>query len=171
MIGNLWSAITGRRRPVRAWRPPFRVILTAQCRDGLAARLQEGTHQGREGIVYFVGLTTVTTTLALCAARPEAHATPTSVDVDAPAVGEIIRAAATSGLQVVGQLHTHPADAYHSAGDLSGMRIRHPGYFSIVIPDYGCQLPSLDAAHTLIWTSDGFRELDEPIQIFEGLKS
>ena len=62
-----------------------------------------------------------------------------------------------AGLQVVGQLHTHPGEAHHSAGDLEGMRIRYPGYFSIVVPDYGSQLPSFKHAHILMWTPDGFR--------------
>ena len=171
MIARLWSVIARRRRGGRSWRPPARVVLTTECRDELVAWLREGTRRGHESIVYFLGLTTGTTTLALSAMRPEAHATATSVDVSAPALGGIIRTAAESGLQVVGQLHTHPAHAYHSAGDLAGMHIRHAGYFSIVIPDYGCRLPSLDAAHTLMWTSDGFYEIDEPVRIFERLTS
>ena len=169
MMGRLWSVIARRRRRGRSWPRPARVILTAECLDDLAAQLLGDTHRGHEGIVYFLGLTTGTTTVALSAMRPEVCATSTSVDVGAPALGKIIQTAAASGLQVVGQLHTHPARAYHSAGDLAGMRIRHVGYFSIVVSDYGRHLPSLDAAHTLMWMPDGFHEVADPVHIFERL--
>ena len=145
--------------------------MTTDCRDRLTEELHRSACDGREGIVYLVGLTTGTTTLALAAACPEAAATVTSVDVDARELGKIIRQAASAGLQIVGQVHTHPRDAYHSGGDLTGMRIRHPGYFSIVVPEYGARLPSFEGSHTLMWTPEGFREIDEPIRIFDGLGS
>ena len=124
-----------------------------------------------EGIVYFVGLTTGTTSLALSAMLPETVATPGSVDVAAHEIGKIVRAAAGAGLQVVGQLHTHPGEAFHSEGDLAGMRIRHPGYFSIVLPEHGTRLPSLEQAHTLMWTRRGFQEVDQSIRLFGGAES
>ena len=164
---NLWSAVMVRRRKHRTLRLPCQIIMTPQCGDQIADELRTSMLRHDEGIVYFVGLTTGTTTLALCATGPDTIATPTSVDVDATAIGNIIRAAATAGLQVVGQLHTHPRDAYHSAGDLVGMRIRHPGYFSIVVPEYGGRLPSFDAAHSLMWTNEGFRQVDQPISFFD----
>ena len=44
--------------------------------------------------------------------------------------------------------HAHHSEhADHSDGDLEGMRIRHPGYFSIVVPNYGAQVPSFQRGH------------------------
>ena len=145
--------------------------MTTDCRGRLTEELHRSACDGREGIVYLVGLTTGTATLALAAACPKAVSTPTSVDVDARELGKIIREAATAGLQFVGQVHSHPGDAYHSGGDFTGMRIRHPGYFSIVVPEYGARLPSFEGGHALMWTPEGFREIDEPIRIFDGLGS
>ena len=159
-------------RPFRRTQQPlprFTVVMTTSCRDQLAGQLCGSIQRGHEGIVYFIGLTTGTTTVALSAVLPEATATPRSVDVTATEIGKVIRVAATSGLQVVGQLHTHPRDAYHGKGDLAGMNIRYPGYFSIVIPNYGVQLPSFHQAHTLMWTPGGFQEVDLPIKFFGGL--
>ena len=141
--------------------------MTAQCRDLVTAALRGSLRRGHEGILYFVGLTTGATTLAVSAIMPSAVTTYGSFEVDAPELGKIIRTASMAGLQVVGQLHTHPRQAHHSSGDLEGMRIRHPGYFSIVIPDYGERLPSFERSHTLMWTTDGFQEVSEPISIFE----
>ena len=140
--------------------------MTAQCREQLTEQLRESVQKRHEGIVYFVGLTTGFTTLALSSMSPKVSATPGSVDVSAPELGKVSRFASLSGLQVVGQLHTHPRDAVHSDGDLVGMKIRHPGYCSIVVPNYGVQLPSLQDAHILMWTREGFREVEQPIMFF-----
>ena len=143
--------------------------MTTQCRDQISEQLRGSVRRGHEGIVYFVGLTTGSTTLALSAMAPEADATAGSVDVSAVELGKVIRFAAMSELQVAGQLHTHPCGAHHSDGDLTEMKIRHPGYFSIVVPNYGAQLPSFKDTHTLMWTAKGFREIEKPITFFDGL--
>lgn len=167
MIGRIWSLITTglRRDPQHPPRP--RVVMTAQCRDLMVSSLRRSSDRGHEGVVYFVGLTTGTTTLAVSAVFPDAVTTRGSFDVGAPELGKIIRTASMAGLQVVGQLHTHPRQASHSQGDIEGMRIRYPGYFSIVVPDYGALLPSFEQSHTLMWTTIGFQEIDESISVFQ----
>ena len=143
--------------------------MTTQCRNQLTEQLRGSFRRGHEGIVYFVGLTTGSTTLALSSMAPESDATAGSVDVSAVELGKVIRFAAMAELQVVGQLHTHPYGARHSDGDLTGMKIRHPGYFSIVVPNYGAELPSLGDAHILMWTPEGFQEVERPVTFFDGL--
>ena len=169
MLGRFWAALARAFRRTPQVPPRYAVVMTDQCLEELTEKLRGSVQRGHEGIVYFVGLTTGSTSLALSAVAPEADATPGSVDVSALELGKIIRFAAMAELQVVGQLHTHPCGAYHSDGDLAGMRIRHPGYFSIVVPKYGIQLPSFKDAHTLMWTSEGFREVQKPITFFGGL--
>ena len=171
MIRRLRSTIVQLLHPARHRHSQFRVRMTTHCRDQTAQYLRTSARVGHEGIVYFVGLTNGRTTAALYAVRPEAHSTPRSVDVSAPQIGKIIRSASEAGLQVVGQLHTHPADAYHSDGDLVGMRIRHPGYFSVVLPGYGARLPSFRHSHTLMWTGDAFHEMRSPVELVDVLKS
>ena len=168
-MGKLWVALARPFLRIPQPLPRYTVVMTTQCRDQLTAQLRGSVRRGHEGIVYFVGLTTGTTTLALLAMAPEANATAGSVDVYAVELGKVIRFAAMAELQVVGQLHTHPCGAYHSDGDLKGMRIRHPGYVSIVVPNYGAQLPSFKDVHTLMWTPEGFRGVEQPITFFDGL--
>lgn len=120
-----------------------------------------------EGVVYFVGLTTGSTTLAVGSVLPKADSTPGSFDVDAYEIAKVSRLASVAGLQVVGQLHTHPDQAFHSDGDFDGMRIRYPGYFSTVVPEYGRYLPSFHQSETQMWTQLGFQKLDEPITVFQ----
>ena len=169
MIDRFWRALTRLVRRIPKPLPRYTVVMTTQCRDQLTEQLRGSVRRRYEGIVYFVGLTTGCTTLALCSVAPDADATAGSVEVSAVELGKVIRFAAMAELQVVGQLHTHPCSAYHSDGDLAGMRIRHPGYFSIVAPNYGAELPSFRDAHTLMWTPEGFREVEKPIAFFDGV--
>ena len=171
MTGWLRTALRGLCQWPRRPRSRFMVRMTTHCCDQTTEFLRESAQRRHEGIVYFVGLTNGTTTTALYAVRPEADSTPRSVDVNARELGKIIRSASEAGLQVVGQLHTHPRAAYHSDGDEVGMRIRYPGYFSIVVPDYGTRLPSFRKSHTLMWTADGFQQIDTPVKLVDVLGS
>ena len=171
MKRSIWLAVKRPFRRAPKPLPKLTVVMTTKCRDRIPTQLRGSIQQWHEGIIYFIGLTTGTTTLALSGVVPRAASTPGSVDVAPLEVGKIVRAAAESGLQVVGQLHTHPGDAYHSQGDLAGMRIRYPGYFSIVVPKYGTQLTSFHEAHTLMWTASGFQEVQQQIKLFDGLGS
>ena len=169
MIEKIWSKFRGRRRCSATPVPRHSIVMTKQCHDQIVKRLYPGTISVNEAIVYFLGVTTGVTTLAVATVSPESHSTPTSVDVEKFAMMEVIRGAALAGLQVVGQLHTHPMQAYHSRGDLAGMRIRFPGFFSIVVPEYGARLPSLEDAHTMMWTIDGYLEIRQHIRVFDGM--
>ena len=171
MLKSLRSLARRLRRP--SSRPSINctVVLTSKCLEHVSEGMAVDTQLRHEGIVYFIGLTTGSTTLALAAVFPDAATTPGSVDVSAAEIGKIVRVAAESGLQVVGQLHTHPESAFHSTGDLAGMRIRYPGYVSIVVPEYGALLPSLQHSHTLMWTGTGFQEVDKPVRVFGEVKS
>ena len=171
MIKKLWSAVARPRRKIPPALPTLTVVFAKQCSDRLAEQLSQEIERGHEGVIYFIGLTTGTTTVALSGVRPQAISTPGSFDVPASEMRRIVRATAESGLQLVGQLHTHPGEAYHSDGDLSGMTNRHPGYFSIVAPEYGTYLPSFHQAHTLMWTTGGFQEVKPAIKLFDGVKS
>lgn len=142
--------------------------MTTQCLDGVVYQLSDSARDNLEDIIYFIGLTTGSTTLAVYGVQPETEATPNSIDVTPAEIGKIIRLAALLELQVVGQLHTHPNGSDHSPGDFEGMNIRYPGYFSIVVPDYGLRLPSLTGMDIVMTTSDGFEEVIEPVKLIDG---
>ena len=104
MISKLRSTITRLFRKSPKPVPRFVIILTAQCRDQLAEQLHCNIQKGHEGIIYFLGLTTGTTSFALLAVCPRATTTPGSVDVTAVEIGKVIRLAAEAELQVVGSV-------------------------------------------------------------------
>lgn len=140
---------------------PPRIILTEASIHALQDCLEPEIQKQYEGIAYLLGHSDGSTTLAVSALRPEARTTSGSFDVSLQAMAKVVRAAANLGLQVVGQVHTHPGRAYHSNGDKTGARIAYSGYASIVLPDYGRHLPSLDGAAFYIYrASRGFVVLD-----------
>lgn len=143
-----------------------RIVIGASCLDEAARTIRETAKRGHEGMVYFGGVVGRDTTLAVICISTRTATTTGSVDVDRSDMANVVRTAVRNGLQVVGQLHTHPGSAYHSDGDLRGMRIRHEGYFSLVAPRYGVDLPSLAETDLLMWDGADFG-ITSGIQVLE----
>ena len=161
----MWEQITRLFAPRPAFRPgppaPPRLILTEPSVAALQSCMEPEIRQGQEGIAYLLGQSDGTTTLIAAAIRPQARTTRGSFAVASPAMAQIVRAAVSLGLQVAGQVHTHPGKAYHSAGDEKGARIAYRGYVSIVLPDYGRRLPALDGAAAYMFrTGSSFVPVD-----------
>ncbi|MBI5103311.1 MAG: Mov34/MPN/PAD-1 family protein [Nitrospirae bacterium] len=138
-----------------------RLILGESVIKALQDCLSKEIHQKNEGVAYLFGQSDDVTTLAVSAYKPEAETTPGSFFVSAPSMAKVVRAASNLGLQVVGQVHTHPGHAFHSNGDNAGARIAYSGFVSIVLPSYGRHLPSLNgAAFYMYYAERGFVELN-----------
>jgi proteasome lid subunit RPN8/RPN11 len=136
------------------------ILLTTTCITGITECLSKDIKKRHEGVAYLLGRTDGVSTLAVLAIKPEAKTSPGSFEVDSAAMARIVRTAADMGLQVVGQVHTHPGQAFHSNGDVSGARIAYSGYISIVFPSHGRYLPSLEKSAVFFYKSgQGFLEL------------
>lgn len=162
MIWTRIHQLLTRKKPYKPGPPaPPRLVLTKACIRTLQDCLAPETSWGHEGIAYLMGQTNGETTLAVGAIRPQAKTTEGSFEVDITAMARVVRAAVKHGLEVIGQVHTHPGQAYHSAGDETGARIAYSGYISIVLPEYGRRLPSLsDAAVYMFQAGLGFVTID-----------
>ncbi len=136
-------------RPADADAPTPRIVFTDAALAALRPALVSKTRARHEGIVYFVGRTDGYVTLITSVFIPEATTTHGSFNVSARSMAKLVEFAASHGLQVVGQLHTHPMGAFHSDGDIEGTHIHYQGYVSMVVPNYGAALPSLADAHIL----------------------
>jgi proteasome lid subunit RPN8/RPN11 len=147
----MFGWIRGFRPPQPAYRPIVpaqtrRVVFGAACRDALRDGLAPEIGSRHEGIVYLLGQTDGFTSVVVSVFRPNARTTKGSFRVEVTAMRHVVEAASANGLQVVGQLHTHPGHAFHSDGDEEGAHIRFNGFVSIVLPDYGTRLPGFDGA-------------------------
>ena len=108
-----------------------------------------------EGIVYLLGRTDGTHACVLSCVRVAAIATAGSFHVPSHEMVRVVTRADEHGLQVVGQVHTHPHEAFHSEGDDAGAQIRFNGFVSIVLPDYGAHLPTLQGAASFAYDAAG----------------
>jgi hypothetical protein len=154
----------GKRKAAPAYREvttaaPPRVILTESCLHAMRSCMVPEIEHGHEGIAYLLGLTNGVSTVIVGAIRPESHTTIGSFNVSSVAMARVVRAASNVGLQVVGQIHTHPQGAFHSGGDEDGARIAYDGYISIVVPDYGRELPSLRGSAIYVYRDHAFSPL------------
>lgn len=153
------------RRFARA--PRYRVLTTpASCRliiskealTGFRECISSEIEARHEGIAYLYGHTDGQTTLVMGAIRPDATTTAGSFHVSSVAMARIVRRVNEHGLQLVGQAHSHPGEAFHSGGDEEGARIAYTGFVSIVVPDYGVHLPSLERAAVYAFRDGRFFE-------------
>ena len=135
--------------------PVPKLILTQACLEAIQRGVEPEMRKGHEGIVYLLGRTDGVTALATTVFRPEAITSPGSFHVEPRAMAACVQAGGQFELQVAGQLHTHPGQAFHSDGDVEGARIRYPGYVSVVLPNYGRSLPDLTSAAVYMWGTDG----------------
>lgn len=164
------ARLLGLARPAaRRFPPSPKLVLTRDCFHAVQAGLAPEVQRGHEGIIYLLGRTDGTVTLGVAVFRPQAHTTAGSFNVSAAAMAPCMTAASNLNLQVVGQIHTHPGQAYHSDGDVEGARIRYAGYVSLVIPDYGRRLPSLAGTAAYIWQNGAWGALaDTDLVIIPG---
>lgn len=163
MIAKIFNAILGRRQfGSNICRRQPKLLLTPACVAELTRSMARPRAMGHEGIVYLLGLTDGWSTLGAVAMCPEAQLTRGSFEVGPVAMASIVRTAAGLGLQVVGQVHTHPAGAFHTQGDMEGARIRFDGYTSMVLPNLGEELPSLRGSRSYQFRFDlGWRDISE----------
>lgn len=157
LIRNLLGSKPKYRRIIEAEEP--RLIIPQPCIFAVQEGLKRETQIGHEGIAYFLGriepgITTVITVVCVPAKTSRG-----SFEVSSLAMARLVRRASDLGLKVVGQIHTHPGEAYHSDGDEDGARIAYEGYVSIVLPNYGRHLPSLNGAAAYLHSGKVFRPL------------
>jgi proteasome lid subunit RPN8/RPN11 len=122
------------------------VVLAESSLLGIRDCIAGAIELQHEGIAYLYGQTDGETTLVAGAIRPDASTTVGSFHVASTAMARIVRKVNDAGLQLVGQAHSHPGAAFHSGGDETGTKIAYNGFVSIVVPDYGVHLPSLERA-------------------------
>jgi proteasome lid subunit RPN8/RPN11 len=135
--------------------------MTEACVQAICECVELEKQRGHEGISYLFGRTDGFTTLAVGAIRPEARTTTGSFSVSSVEMARLVKGIRNNGLQLISQLHTHPGKAYHSAGDIDGLKLVCNGYVSVVLPDYGIYLPSFKGAVFYFYRrGNGFKELE-----------
>src|ERR1700683_580936 len=137
-VFNLFNRKPRYRAVVRA--PTQRVMFPETLPCAVQQCISREITHGHEGVAYLFGQTDSLTTIILGAIRPDAQTTRGSFNISSAAAAHAVRKINDAGLQLVGQIHSHPEGAFHSEGDEIGARIAYSGFVSIVVPDYGRRL-------------------------------
>jgi hypothetical protein len=163
MLGFIHNLLSPKSKYRRIETPrPFEFLLTQDCMDRICECIEPFAQNRHEGIAYIYGRTDGYTTLAIGAIRPDAATTRGSFSVSSVEMARMVKGIRQRGLQLICQLHTHPGQAYHSDGDVDGLKLVCNGYVSIVLPDYGAHLPSFkEAAFYFYRRGIGFTALEE----------
>ena len=122
-----------------------------------------GGEEDHEGVVYLGGAEVADGAVALVALSPDAETTGGSFQTDLESNTAVVRALGELGLELVGQIHSHPGDwVDHSDGDDQGALVRFQGYWSLVVPAFarGGMRP-LTGCGVHLYTGGRFRRLTE----------
>jgi hypothetical protein len=109
--------------------------------EGLIDCLAPARLARHEGVALLLGHIAGKKVMVLQCVRPQALTSRGSFQIPGRQMARVVGLAMDLDLHIVGQVHTHPQEAYHSKGDEEGANIRYDGFVSIVIPDYGIDLP------------------------------
>jgi len=130
------------------------VVMTESCQRAITACLHDSRTHKHEGVCLLFGTTNETASVCMLAVRPEAKTTYGSFHISALEMARVVDIATDLRLQIVGQVHTHPKGAFHSDGDENGTNIRHAGFVSIVVPNYGALLPDFVGSAVYVFTAE-----------------
>lgn len=146
-----------------------RIMMLEHCLAALRECLAPEIARGHEGVAFLYGKTDGTETLITGVFRPQARTTRGSFAVSTLAMAKVVEAVCDLGLEVIGQIHSHPTLAGHSKGDEDGARIAYDGFVSLVLPNYARDLPSLEGMAIYMYRDGEFDELeDEALLIIPG---
>lgn len=120
----------------------------------LPSVFSQGAAASLEAATYFLGQTNGLSSVGLACVQVRCESTWGSFRVSAGEMRRVIETARETGLQVVGQMHTHPREAYHSDGDEEGAQIKHDGFVSVVAPNYGRLLPEMTGVRAYMYSAE-----------------
>ena len=139
----------------------FEFLMTEDCVRAIGECIEPEKERGHEGVSYLFGRTDGFTTLAVGAIRPKSRTTTGSFSVSTVEMARLVKEIRGNGLQLISQLHSHPGRAYHSDGDIDGLKLVCNGYVSVVLPEYGNYLPSFEGGVFYFYRrGNGFKELE-----------
>lgn len=98
---------------------------------------QSGHDEAHEGVVYWAGRRAGSESFVTTCLAPPARTTPGSFETSSQTNARAIMYLATVGLELVGQVHSHPGTFVgHSLGDDERALMPYEGFLSVVVPSY-----------------------------------
>lgn len=112
------------------------VTVTAGVVEGTLSELREGGDAGCERLVLWLGRRRAGGFIVTEGLVPPQECASDRFYVSPSGMSEIFDVLRSGRLVVVAQVHSHPAEAFHSDADDEMAIVRHEGAFSIVVPSF-----------------------------------
>lgn len=124
--------------------PGFRFYLPQSVWKETLVAIQRYAAYDSEGLVFWGGGVGTTgegyiTTVYIPNHPPQGY----RARPDQTTMRQLVRLLHAADQKLLAQVHSHPGEAYHSFGDDENAASYHPGYLSIVIPDFGSHVTIL----------------------------
>jgi hypothetical protein len=142
------------------------VVVEKSVIDATLAFLQSQGDYGHEGVVLWPGRLSGPTCRVTEALVPEQLTGPYAYRIPNDETFRIVDWTAAHGLMIPVQVHSHPAEAYHSEADDERAFVQHIHALSVVVPDFGDISPFefLDVSVTYELDASGAWRLLSPEQ-------
>ncbi len=108
--------------------------VTPRGLQGTLDYLQRSGQQGNEGVVLWLGPRTSPFAQITHVYQPLHHAAADFFHIPKEGMTALLEYLDQHSVGVLAQVHTHPADAFHSAADNKWALVRHLGALSLVLP-------------------------------------
>jgi proteasome lid subunit RPN8/RPN11 len=137
------------------------LLVTQDVSEAIRMRLPKTVAgEYHENVLYLGGRRAGLRAVALTVLQPYATTTPGSFRTGAAAHQNAFRLLRRHNLELIGQVHCHPGvSVEHSDGDDENAIIRHDGFWSLVVPDYGQAGMSLAKTGFHCYSEGAFRLL------------
>ena len=122
--------------------PGLVVVVKESVIEATLAFLQSQGDYGHEGVVLWPGRLSGRTCRVTEALVPEQLTGPYAYRIPDDETFRIVDWTAAHGLVIPVQVHSHPAEAYHSEADDERAFVQHIHALSVVVPDFGDISPS-----------------------------
>jgi proteasome lid subunit RPN8/RPN11 len=122
--------------------PALVVLVEMSVIETTLAFLQSQGDYGHEGVVLWPGRLSGRTCRVTEALVPEQLTGPFAYRIPDDETFRIVDWTAAHGLVIPVQVHSHPAEAYHSEADDERAFVQHIHALSVVVPDFGDIPPS-----------------------------
>ena len=114
--------------------------------------LRQAGHTRRECVALWLGRRGPATVDVMDAYRPEQNAEIDMFHIPPHGMTELHAVLRQRRLMVAAQVHSHPAEAFHSKADDRWAIVRHEGALSLVVPHFALQTTTQDfLSHTKVF--------------------
>jgi proteasome lid subunit RPN8/RPN11 len=112
------------------------VVVPPALIDPTIASLQDAGRRDVEGVVLWLAKPHEQTLAVTEIYVPIHEAAEDYFHIPPKSIHELMQVLRTKRLMVAAQIHSHPAEAFHSAADSKWAIVRHSGALSIVVPNF-----------------------------------